>query len=125
MKTLFPKAILSAFFATLILGGAIAQATSEFEVKVDQTEVSIEKGSSAEIQIILERSKRYSKTKIQLSMDGPEGLEIAFEPQNTTEKNVKATLRASGTLASGTYNVVVKGEGNNVSRGRMIQITVK
>lgn len=125
MKTLFSKAILSAFFATLILGGAIAQTTSEFEVKVDQTEVSIEKGSSAEIQIILERSKRYSKTKIQLSMDGPEGLEIAFEPQNTTENNVKATLRASGTLASGTYNVVVKGEGNNVSRGRMIQITVK
>ena len=118
--------ILTLFISlSFVFAGNSQSVKSEFEIKPKVDEISINSGSEAEIEIEILRSKRYSKTNIELMADMPEGFSMTFEPKKTKEAEAKGTLKIASSVAAGNYVIVVKGVGNNTSKGRMLTVTVK
>lgn len=121
------KALILTLFITLsfVFAGNSQSIKNEFEVKPKVDEISINSGSEANFDIEILRSKRYSKTNIELMADMPEGFSMSFDPKKTKETEAKATLKIGANVAAGSYVIVVKGVGNNTSKGRMLTVFVK
>ncbi len=110
---------------TFVFVGYTQSIKSEFEIKPKVDEISISSGSESKFDIEILRSKRYSKTNIELMADMPDGFSITFDPKKTKEIEVGATLKIASNVTPGSYVIVVKGVGNNTSKGRMLTVLVK
>jgi len=121
------KAIILTLFISLsfIFAGNSQTIKNEFEIKPKVDEISINSGAEAEIEIDILRSKRYAKTNIELMADMPDGFSVSFDQKKTKETSAKATLKIASNVAAGSYVIVVKGVGNNTSKGRMLTVLVK
>lgn len=93
---------------------------------VNPSRVTVLQGGGAETRVLLARVNGLTGD-VALAVEGaPPGLNVTLAASSTAESSVDITIEASGTLAVGTYNLVVSGTATALTgaRGTPLVVTV-
>jgi hypothetical protein len=124
MKKLSTLVLMLSLSLVFSLQTAIGQTIkTDFEIRTDQSELRLGKGSEASVSIDVLRSKKYANAKVNFSADLPEGITVSFNPESSIE-NGKATIKVGNGVDAGTYTLILKGESNNIKKGTMLVLVV-
>ena len=110
MKSIFTSSLL----ALILVLGYSGQAQTPKDgaiIKLDRTDISIESGTEASVQIQVIRSKRYQKTKLGLPVvaSSIEGLAFVINEGDESDQYLLA-IKADEGIAPGKHTLVIKGD---------------
>jgi hypothetical protein len=99
---------------------------SEFAVELSTTSLEVKAGETKDVNIHLNRSKSFSKSKVVLGISSglPEGVTVTFEPSEGVLENSVAKVAVAPTVKAGTYTLIVNGVMQNKSKGKMLKLVV-
>lgn len=125
------KKIIFSLIALLTIASAplFAQSstpTKEFTVSVTETNISLKPGETKTVDVFVNRSKRFEKTNIDLSLSTslPAGVEVSFERAAEANQADKMIIKAAGNVApyKGTY--VLNAKSSTLTKGTMFTLVV-
>lgn len=118
--------LFSILVLSMILTESFAQTTpkKEFTVKLSETDITILPGKTQTIDVTINRSKSYSKTKIDLVFGSPlpEGVSISFKDgiNPLTQKQMIITVNEDAMGISKT--LILKAKSSRVTKGVMFKL---
>lgn len=121
------KTILLSFMAlSIMISASFAQTApkKEFTVSISEKSINLAPGESQTIDVTINRSKAYKKTKITLSLGSalPEGLSVAFENGTDPLNQRKMILTAAENSAIPSKTLILKAKSSRVSKGVMFKL---
>ncbi len=122
-------------FMLIVLSLATCQLTAQnkpntpkdgFEIALSPQKVELNAGETQTITAELIRSKRFSKTTIELTAStSTEALEIKVVPSTEQKDLYNITVYANPSLAEGNYTFTLMGKSSFLRKGKLIDIIVK
>ena len=121
------RTILFYFMAlSMTINTAFAQSIPKKEFTIDLSEKSINlaAGESQTIEVTINRSKAYKKTKIDLSLGSalPEGLSVSFENGTDPLNQRKMIITADENTTISSKTLVLKAKTSRLSKGVMFKL---
>lgn len=105
----------------------VALPAKEFAIALSQNTLEVKPGETRELEIILQRSRSYSKLKADMNLSSslPDGIEISFDPSSGILENTKAIIKAAENATPGNYTIILNAAMNHKNKGAMLKLIVK
>lgn len=123
MKKLFSLVIL---LFTFVLTQAQDVPRTEYTVSVSERLVNLIPGDTKQITVAINKSKGFSKSKAKFGVSSflPKGITISYEPSEGVVEKTVATITASKDVMEGEYQIILKSELRNITKGTIIKLVV-
>lgn len=121
------------YFAALMLAAAtaIAQTKSErprteFSLTLSESVITLKPGESKQVMVNIARSKSYAKENAVLAQmsELPQGITIAYEPNEGNFETSTATITAATDAAAGSYSLVLSSTLNHRKKGAILKLVI-
>jgi len=99
----------------------------EFNVRLVSNNIDIAPGEVKSVEVFINRSKSYRKTKVELTFASelPEGIAIEFEKNDGLASSVNMNITASADAALDSYNLILNGRSNRGTKGTIFKLNVQ
>lgn len=99
----------------------------EFNVRLVSNNIDIAPGEVKSVEVFINRSKSYRKTKVELTFASelPEGIAIEFEKNDGLVSSVNMNITASADAALDSYNLILNGRSNRGTKGTIFKLNVQ
>ena len=96
----------------------------EFTVKLSETDISIQPGKTQTIDVTINRSKSYSKTKIDLVIGSalPEGVTISFKDGTNPLTQKQMIITVNENVAAISKTLILNAKSSRVTKGVMFKL---
>jgi len=100
---------------------------TEFTVSLSEKSVSLDKGQTKTVTVLLNRSKGFKKSKATFGVSTtlPKGITVAYEPTEGDANSSKAIISATPEVAYGVYKVILNSTLQNKTKGSILSIEVR
>ena len=99
----------------------------EFNVRLVSNNIDIAPGEVKSVEVFINRSKSYRKTKVELTLASklPDGVTIEFENNQDLASTIVMYISASGDAAIDSYNLILNGRSNRGAKGTIFKLNVQ
>ena len=99
----------------------------EFNVRLVSNNIDIAPGEVKSVEVFINRSKSYRKTKVALTLASelPDGVTIEFENNQDLASTIVMHISASGDAAIDSYNLILNGRSNRGAKGTIFKLNVQ
>ncbi|MCZ6693203.1 MAG: hypothetical protein O6939_04780 [Bacteroidetes bacterium] len=99
----------------------------EFNVRLVSNNIDIAPGEVKSVEVFINRSKSYRKTKVELTLASklPDGVTIEFENNQDLASTIVMHISASGDAAIDSYNLILNGRSNRGAKGTIFKLNVQ
>ena len=99
----------------------------EFNVRLVSNNFEITPGEVKSVEVFINRSKSYRKTKVTLAIASklPEGIAIEFENNEGLASSVIMNITASADAGLDSYNLILNGRSNRGTKGTIFKLNVQ
>jgi len=126
--TLISLLLLIGFFAasTQTVNAQTQQPKKEYTIALAQGDLTIYPGETKEIEVFVNRSKSFRKTKISLETGNrlPEGIEVSFKAPEVLTDPYVMTISTSNTVAEKNMMLIVNAKSARVKKGTMLKLNI-
>ena len=118
--------ILFAVATTALVAQEKTTPKSEFTVELSASTVNVKPGETKSVDITLNRSKSYSKSKAKLGLSSglPSGVTVTFEPSEGVIETSVAKITLSPEVKAGTYTIILNSVIQNKTKGKTLKLVV-
>ncbi len=99
----------------------------EFNVRLVSNNIDIAPGEVKSVEVFINRSKSYRKTKVELTLASklPDGVTIEFENNQDLASTIVMHISASGDATIDSYNLILNGRSNRGAKGTIFKLNVQ
>ncbi len=99
----------------------------EFNVRLVSNNIDIAPGEVKSVEVFINRSKSYRKTKVELTLASklPDGVTIEFENNQDLASTIVMHISASGDAVIDSYNLILNGRSNRGAKGTIFKLNVQ
>ena len=99
----------------------------EFNVRLVSNNIDIAPGEVKSVEVFINHSKSYRKTKVQLTLASklPDGVTIEFENNQDLASTIVMHISASGDAVIDSYNLILNGRSNRGAKGTILKLNVQ
>lgn len=99
----------------------------EFSLSFSTYRLELLPGDSSQVDIGVLKSKGYQKSKVKMGISSsvPNGVTIAFNPDQGNFDFTKATVSVDKEVAPGTYPVILNATVQNQTKGSILKLIIK
>ena len=118
--------ILLAVATTALFAQEKTTPKSEFTVELSATTITAKAGETKTVDITLNRSKSYAKSKAKLGLSSglPNGVTVEFEPAEGVIESSVAKITLGSEVKAGTYTIILNGVIQNKTKGKTLKLVV-
>ena len=100
---------------------------NEFNVRLVSNNIDIAPGEVKSVEVFINRSKSYRKTKVALTLASklPDGVTIEFENNQDLASTIVMLISASGDATIDSYNLILNGRSNRGAKGTIFKLNVQ
>jgi hypothetical protein len=118
--------ILFAVSSTALFAQERTTPRSEFTIELSTATLEAKPGETKNVDITLNRSKSYAKSKAKLGLSSglPAGVTIEFEPAEGVVESSIAKVSISPAVKPGSYTIILNGVIQNKTKGKTLKLLV-